>query len=156
MPIQKRTLKDLEARLFTRRNRLLREIHRRLQEYKESGGSRLPDIVDLASSTVGDELTLQAAETEVRELRQIEDAIARIHSGRYGICKHCGNTIPINRLKALPFATLCVKCKEAEEEEESRMVERLGRAIPLEEGTETEEGEEPNVVEELDREFSTN
>lgn len=140
MRIQKKTLKELEARLSSRRNRLLKEIHRRLQEYKDSGGSRLPDIIDLASSTMGDELTLHLAENEVLELRQIEDALARIHSGSYGVCKNCGVMIPRNRLKALPFATLCVKCKE-EEEEEYRMGKRLERPTRLWE-------EEPEAAEE--------
>ncbi len=131
MPIQKKTLKELEARLSSRKKRLLKEIHHRLQEYKESGGSRLPDVIDIASSTFGDELTLQMAESEIRELRQIEDALTRIHSGTYGVCKNCGTIIPRNRLKALPFATLCVKCKAKEEEEEYRMAVVQGRATPV-------------------------
>lgn len=161
MRTQKKTLKELEARLSTRRNRLLREIHRRLQEYKDSGGSRLPDVIDIASSTIGDELTLYLAESEVRELRQVEDALARIHSGSYGVCKHCGAMIPQNRLKALPFATLCIKCKEKEEEEEGyKRGEGLERPYMLEEGTEaTEEEEERGSAfgpKELEEEFSSN
>ena len=163
MPIQKKTLKKLEAHLSTRRNRLLREIHRRLQEYRDSGGSRLPDVIDIASSTIGDELTLQLAETEVQELRQIEDALARIHSGSYGVCKNCGTIIPRNRLKALPFATLCVKCKEAEEEE-YRTGTGAGRPPYLwEEEPEPKEEEEEGPKrgstvgsEELEQEFSSN
>jgi DnaK suppressor protein len=163
MPIQKKILRELEARLSTRKDRLLKEIHRRLQEYKDSGGSRLPDIVDIASSTIGDELILQVAETEVQELRQIEDALARIHSGSYGVCKNCGAMIPRNRLKALPFATLCVKCKEKEEAEEEgyRRVEVMGKPTTfLEEGTEALEEEEEKGVKssigELEQEFSSN
>ncbi len=161
MPIQKKVLKELEARLSTRRNRLLKEIHRRLQEYKDSGGSRLPDVIDIASSTVGDELTLRVAENEVQELKQIEDALARIHSGSYGVCKNCGTIIPRNRLKALPFATLCVRCKEEEEEEYRVGVGPEKAALPWEEEPEaTEEEEEgskgPAVgYEELEREFSS-
>ena len=163
MPIQKKVLKELEARLSTRRNRLLKEIHRRLQEYKDSGGSRLPDVIDIASSTIGDELTLQLAESEVQELRQIEDALARLRSGGYGVCKNCGTMIPRNRLKALPFATLCVKCKE-EEEEAYRLgmgPERL--AYLLEQEPEAPEGEEEGTgkgssfsLEELEQEHSPN
>ncbi len=163
MLIQKKLLKEIEARLSARRNRLLREIHRRLQEYRESGGSRLPDVIDIASSTIGDELTLQMAECEVQELRQIEDALARIHSGSYGVCKNCGTMIPRHRLKALPFATLCVKCKE-EEEEEYRLGTGAGRlAYLLEEETEATEGEEEGPkkgstfsLEELEQEHSPN
>ncbi|MFN3467443.1 MAG: TraR/DksA family transcriptional regulator [Candidatus Brocadiales bacterium] len=163
MLIQKKVLKELEARLSTRRNRLLKEIHRRLQEYKDSGGSRLPDVIDIASSTIGDELTLQLAESEVQELRQIEDALVRLRSGSYGICKNCGTMIPRNRLKALPFATLCVKCKEEEEEEYRAGAGLAEKPTALrEEEPETAEDEEGSKegsmlsFEELEREFSPN
>jgi RNA polymerase-binding transcription factor len=42
---------------------------------------------------------------------QIDTAIAKIHDGSYGQCENCGTAIPKERLKALPYAALCVKCK---------------------------------------------
>jgi len=42
---------------------------------------------------------------------QIDTAIAKIHEGTYGQCENCGTAIPKERLKALPYAALCVKCK---------------------------------------------
>ena len=42
---------------------------------------------------------------------QIDVAIEKIHAGTYGQCDNCGTTIPKERLKALPYAALCVKCK---------------------------------------------
>jgi DnaK suppressor protein len=42
---------------------------------------------------------------------QIDVAIAKIHEGTYGRCENCGTAIPKERLKALPYAALCVKCK---------------------------------------------
>ena len=42
---------------------------------------------------------------------QIDTAIAKIHEGTYGRCENCGTAIPKERLKALPYAALCVKCK---------------------------------------------
>jgi len=42
---------------------------------------------------------------------QIDTAIAKIHDGTYGRCENCGTAIPKERLKALPYAALCVKCK---------------------------------------------
>ena len=42
---------------------------------------------------------------------QIDTAIAKIHEGSYGQCENCGTAIPKERLKALPYAALCVKCK---------------------------------------------
>jgi RNA polymerase-binding protein DksA len=44
-------------------------------------------------------------------VEQIDTAIAKIHDGTYGECENCGTKIPKERLKALPYASLCVKCK---------------------------------------------
>ena len=42
---------------------------------------------------------------------EIDRAIAKIDTGTYGVCERCGNPIPKARLKALPYAALCVACK---------------------------------------------
>ncbi|MDQ6911106.1 MAG: TraR/DksA C4-type zinc finger protein [Actinomycetota bacterium] len=42
---------------------------------------------------------------------EIDHALAKIDVGTYGICEQCGQPIPKARLKALPYATLCVACK---------------------------------------------
>lgn len=140
--MEKKILKQLEARLSTRRDHLLKAIQRRLQECRDSGGYRLPDIIDMASLTSLDQLGMIVTETEVRALREIDDALSRIRSGSYGVCKNCGRAIRKDRLKALPYATLCVKCKEEEEEEFGMEAEAEKPVIPLEEATEASE-EEP-------------
>lgn len=45
-----------------------------------------------------------------RRLRAIELAIERAEHGRLGICERCGGRIPRTRLRAIPEATLCVRC----------------------------------------------
>ncbi len=42
--------------------------------------------------------------------RQILNALARIQRGDYDTCKACGGQINVERLKAHPYASLCVKC----------------------------------------------
>ena len=42
---------------------------------------------------------------------EIDRALAKMDAGTYGICERCGNPIPKARLKALPYASLCVACK---------------------------------------------
>jgi DnaK suppressor protein len=44
-------------------------------------------------------------------IEEIDAALAKIETGTYGICEQCGERIPKERLKALPYARLCVKCK---------------------------------------------
>ena len=49
------------------------------------------------------------------ELRAIDSALERIKAGTYGECTRCGNMIADARLKALPYAALCIECARATE-----------------------------------------
>jgi DnaK suppressor protein len=42
---------------------------------------------------------------------EIDRSLQKIEDGTYGICEHCGDSIPDARLQALPYAALCVSCK---------------------------------------------
>ena len=46
-------------------------------------------------------------------LRKIEKALVRMDEGTYGLCERCGKPIEKARLKALPYATLCIKDAQA-------------------------------------------
>jgi DnaK suppressor protein len=54
--------------------------------------------------------------SHVEQLRsnhvEVTAALKRIDEGTYGKCERCGESIPIERLEAMPKASLCVKCKE--------------------------------------------
>ncbi|MFP5254346.1 MAG: TraR/DksA family transcriptional regulator [Acidimicrobiia bacterium] len=57
------------------------------------------------------DLTLSAQASAA--VAEIDIAIAKIKDGTYGVCEECYSPIPKERLKALPFAALCVQCKSA-------------------------------------------
>ncbi len=48
-------------------------------------------------------------------LMSIENALQRLDEGAYGICEACGRDIPLERLDALPFATMCTSCAALDE-----------------------------------------
>ncbi|MGH8015241.1 MAG: TraR/DksA family transcriptional regulator, partial [Candidatus Zixiibacteriota bacterium] len=54
-----------------------------------------------------------------RLVYHIEEAIRRIDNGTYGLCAQCQKPISATRLKAVPHARLCIKCKESEEGQRS-------------------------------------
>ncbi len=74
------------------------------------------DLADVALDSAHEAVTSQMAEVESRELSKIDDAIERIKDGSYGICEGCNKPIPLARLQALPYATLCIKCQISLEE----------------------------------------
>jgi DnaK suppressor protein len=73
-----------------------------------SGADEHP--ADLATNTFEREQD-QAIEESMRdELKQIDEALAKIDAGTYGICERCRKPIAPARLEALPYATLCIDC----------------------------------------------
>ena len=45
-----------------------------------------------------------------QRLAELDAAVVGLQAGTYGVCDHCGNPIPLDRLKARPTATHCVTC----------------------------------------------
>lgn len=113
--MQKKELKQMENVLLHRKNILLQELEERVKKYRDANSGKITDLAESASSASTDDLEIIAAEEDARELKQIEDALSRIRAGHYGICEQCGQMIKKARLKAIPFTTLCVSCKEEEE-----------------------------------------
>ena len=88
--------------------------------------SLLEETGDLAIGS-GDHLADSATDTFMRELdegleenaehllQEIEAALGRIADGTYGTCSVCGRVIDEARLEAVPYATLCIDDKRAQE-----------------------------------------
>ena len=56
------------------------------------------------------EFVMTTMEREIRNISEIEQSLERIAKKEYGVCVRCENTIPDNRLKAIPWTRLCVDC----------------------------------------------
>jgi len=84
------------------------------------------DAADAAFDTGSEEIASHLAELEAKEMRQIERALTKIKHGTYGVCEGCQAKIPVARLNALPYSTLCVKCQREMETNSSWGGGRLG------------------------------
>ena len=69
---------------------------------------------ELGSSTMEREKAFMFASRDGVYLDQIEKALKRIEDGTFGLCRVCGNEIPVARLEAVPTTKICVPCKENE------------------------------------------
>lgn len=108
--------------LLRRRDALRQALAGDLSAIKELRGQSNGDMVDAALDSAHDEICSQLAEVESRELAQIDKALERMRTGTYGNCEITGQPIPLARLKALPYATMCV---EAQREMERQGVNRI-------------------------------
>ncbi|MDR3600615.1 MAG: TraR/DksA C4-type zinc finger protein [Desulfosporosinus sp.] len=60
----------------------------------------------------------------LHRVEAIDVALVRFDQGKYGICEHCGHEIPLERLEALPYTTVCTECSREEEKEEQHSLHR--------------------------------
>ena len=70
------------------------------------------DLADDANADAEAELQIRLHESDGRLARAIEDALARMRRGTYGVCTMCAQPISKPRLEAVPWTHLCRKCKE--------------------------------------------
>jgi RNA polymerase-binding transcription factor DksA len=75
-------------------------------------------LADLANDTFEQEVDVGLLENEQQVLRAIAAALDRIDDGTFGRCLRCEKAIPEGRLKALPYASRCVRCEEKAEQEQ--------------------------------------
>ncbi|HVN27480.1 MAG TPA: TraR/DksA C4-type zinc finger protein [Candidatus Binataceae bacterium] len=102
-------LRDILARL---RDETYQKIAAFRRDQSEEIINSPGDEMDVARSSSDVETHASLIERSEDRLRLIDQAIARVDNGSYGVCAECGEDIPVERLKALPFALLCVDCQE--------------------------------------------
>lgn len=78
------------------------------------------DELDFARSLGEGELCANLKERHSGRLAEIEEALTLMRDGRYGVCRQCGEEIPVERLKAMPYTSYCRDCKEGLETTEAR------------------------------------
>lgn len=115
---RKDALLNLRSILVRRRDALRNALAGDLTLLRELRSESPGDVMDAAYDSAQDEISSQLAEVESRELASIENALDRMKSGQYGLCEVCNSRIPMARLNALPYATMCIGCQ--------RDVERTG------------------------------
>lgn len=72
-------------------------------------------LAELASDATERDLMYGRLESQSDELMEVRAALERLETPAFGDCETCGIAIPLDRLRAIPYARLCVSCKGAEE-----------------------------------------
>lgn len=111
---------DLRARLLEEHGHLDAQLATIVEESfaatqsDMSGDVGLDDeSADAGTATFEREKDL-SIENNIRDLlRKIDGALKRMDQGTYGLCVRCGRPIEKPRLKALPYAELCIKDAQA-------------------------------------------
>lgn len=104
----------LRKQLEDQRTRLREEI----KQFRIAGGDNLGygnHQADDATEAFEQAKELSLLQNSERLLAQVEAALVRFEQGIYGICERCGKPIDPARLKALPYASLCMSCQQLTE-----------------------------------------
>lgn len=111
-------LDEFESMLLERRRQLLGDFQA-LEDAEArgatEGSSVSTHLADLGSDRAESDVSLGRRESASGEIQEIDDALARIQDGSFGICESCDQVIAKERLAAIPYARLCVPCKKQEE-----------------------------------------
>jgi DnaK suppressor protein len=108
---KKQLSQRIERILIRRRDALRQTLSGELGQFNTFEERFVGDSVDVALDTNYRVINSELAEFESRELAQIQRALERLREGRYGVCEGCGKNIPMVRLEALPYATMCIQCQ---------------------------------------------
>jgi DnaK suppressor protein len=118
--VKRKELNVFKKELIKAKTVLLQSLSPNMSPSPKTGDPEGGDVCDIASSDRERELTLRLSERERTKLRAIEDALERIKDGTFDECEDCGSRIPIGRLRAMPFTTVCVKC-QSDKEKKSKL-----------------------------------
>jgi RNA polymerase-binding transcription factor len=114
-------MEDMKSILLKMKDETLNEINKAIKSGSDApSGEPSGDIYDQASSERDRELDLLLGDREREKLRNIDEALMKIHEGEYGICEECEEEIPVGRLRIVPFARYCVKCKADIEKQQAQ------------------------------------
>jgi len=119
--LDEKTTEELRARLQADLERLEADVAEMESLERDSLSEASGELVyrdhmaDQGSATFQRDLEMTFEENERDLLEEVRAALARLEAGTYGTCTRCGAQIPAGRLEAVPTASLCIQCKEAEE-----------------------------------------
>ena len=98
-------IEKMKNRLEEMKADILQNLLQEDEEFREIvGANDTKDLVDVASSDIDKKILSSLGSQEMKRLRLIEAALARIEKGGYGICLKSGKPIPQERLEAIPYA----------------------------------------------------
>ncbi len=111
----KKEMEKYRRLLDEKKSSLSSELAKTRSAEEETTEEATQDIADKAVSSYTREFLYSLTDGERTTLMQIDDALARIEEGTYGLCLNCGQLMTEKRLNAVPWAPYCLDCQELSE-----------------------------------------
>lgn len=113
-------LKKLRDQLEEKREDLVESYRRSQETHRQPTDEGLLDLADRATEHYNKEFLYSLSDKDRQILRMVEEALERLDAGTFGECQDCGDEIAERRLKAIPWARLCLDCQEKQEAAEAQ------------------------------------
>jgi DnaK suppressor protein len=113
--MNKKEMEKYRRLLDDKKSSLSAEIAKTRSAEEETTEESTQDIADRAVSSYTREFLYSLTDGERNTLLHIDDALARIDEGTYGLCLNCGQLMTEKRLNAVPWAPYCLDCQELSE-----------------------------------------
>jgi len=110
-------IEELKQVLLVRKETITNSINDSRESINSLKNSECNDEFDYAEVSSDSFKEGIIANQQIKELKEIEEALKRIQVGTYGVCDMCDESIAIGRLRAKPFAKFCTPCREIYEVE---------------------------------------
>lgn len=111
--MNKKEMEKFKKLLLEKREDLLKIV--RAKKEQDLTEAEIGDEIDTASQTSEKELLFEQTDNEKIILDNIESALRRIETGKFGACESCGTDIKEGRLKAIPWVRYCIECQNKAE-----------------------------------------
>lgn len=116
-------LAQFRTMLLQLKRKLTNNIGRLQNDALKSAGETVDELSDVSAEHMAErgsdnfvrDLMIKVLEDSDAEVCDINVALERIEAGTYGACENCSDKISRKRLKALPFARLCIACQQEQE-----------------------------------------
>jgi len=109
--MQETELDFFKEQLIDAKEHILQNVNLASKELNELQTQENNDDMDFASMRSNAMIEQVVSDQQKAELVDIEHALERIENGNYNICEMCSEPIGVSRLKAKPYAKLCMACR---------------------------------------------
>ena len=105
-----------KKRLITEQEALLRLVTKSERDGREADEEATHDIADKAANSYTKEFLFHQSDENRRVLQLVNEALARLKEGKYGLCVSCQEEVEVKRLEAVPWARHCIECQEKQDQ----------------------------------------
>ena len=116
--MRKRELDRYREVLETQLESLVGHGNQAVHEMAGEEADELPDPSDRATVEEERNWSLRLRDRDRKLIGKVQEALARLSAGTFGLCTRCGRPIASARLRARPVTDLCIECKTETEQRE--------------------------------------